>query len=623
MNAQRNISLLVATAAMWAASLDFARGQDGPPTATSMATFRFAHPRLIVTDADLLATKRAIANDPFARAQFEALRSRSEGMLRQQPDRYAMDAENDLQRTVRNMEDRVLTLAGMYRLTGDRRYSTRATQEMLAAASFSDWNPKHFLDTAELTTALGIGYDWLYPVLTPAERETIRRAVQLKGIAPFLEQLHAKKVHYTNNWGQVCFGGETVGALAVAESSDPASISQAAEIVGYARPALASLMRLFIPDGGFDEGPGYWNYATSYNAIYLAALQSSLGTDFGQGAAAGFSQTGDYRIQSTGPIFQSANFGDAEPLISPAPQMFWFARRFNRAEYPTSEREIEKQLTIGSADESNRFNILGLFWYSLGPHGGSSRTSPLYRSFSRIDQGFIRLSWSDPNTWYVAFKGGDAQASHGHLDLGSFVLDALGFRWGIDPGSDNYFLPGYFGPQRWTYYRMRTEAHNTLTVDNVNEDLDAKASISPIQKRSDRLFSIIDLSNAYKTQLKQWHRGVALLADGGFLVQDEVVPARPSDVVWHFHTYANVVLSPDGRTATLFKGGPSIKARILTPSLHFERVMPETFPPEKSVVGITDLVIRLPKLSTSSTIAVLFSSSTDPGKVQEKALGSW
>ena len=28
--------------------------------------------------------------------------------------------------------------------------------------SFTDWHPKHFLDVAEMTTALALSYDWLY-----------------------------------------------------------------------------------------------------------------------------------------------------------------------------------------------------------------------------------------------------------------------------------------------------------------------------------------------------------------------------------------------------------------------------------------------------------------------------
>ena len=42
------------------------------------------------------------------------------------------------------------------------RGTERLEEEMLAAAGFSDWNPGSFLDVAEMTTALAIGYDWLH-----------------------------------------------------------------------------------------------------------------------------------------------------------------------------------------------------------------------------------------------------------------------------------------------------------------------------------------------------------------------------------------------------------------------------------------------------------------------------
>ena len=61
---------------------------------------------------------------------------------------------------------RILFLGFAYRMTGEKRYSDRAEAEMLKAASFSDWNPSHFLDVAEMTAALAIGYDWLYPKLS-------------------------------------------------------------------------------------------------------------------------------------------------------------------------------------------------------------------------------------------------------------------------------------------------------------------------------------------------------------------------------------------------------------------------------------------------------------------------
>ncbi|WP_260704071.1 hypothetical protein [Edaphobacter flagellatus] len=85
--------------------------------------------------------------------------------------------EHTLLATARAVEDRIFTLAGLYRITGDKRFAERARQEMLASANFPDWYPKHFLDTAEMTAALGVGYDWLYSFL-------FARPSSAKGLIP-------------------------------------------------------------------------------------------------------------------------------------------------------------------------------------------------------------------------------------------------------------------------------------------------------------------------------------------------------------------------------------------------------------------------------------------------------
>ena len=86
---------------------------------------------------------------------------------------------------------RVYTLALLYRLDGEQRYAERAWQELAAAASFPDWNPRHFLDTAEMTHAFAIGYDWLYDVWTPEQRATLRQAMVEKGLKPALKLYRA------------------------------------------------------------------------------------------------------------------------------------------------------------------------------------------------------------------------------------------------------------------------------------------------------------------------------------------------------------------------------------------------------------------------------------------------
>src|SRR5205085_10232133 len=82
----------------------------------------------------------------------------------------------------RQCVQRVLTLSTAYHLTHDTRYADRCRKEMLAAARFSDWNPSHFLDVAEMTFALAIGYDWLYYELDSASRKEIRTAIVEKSL---------------------------------------------------------------------------------------------------------------------------------------------------------------------------------------------------------------------------------------------------------------------------------------------------------------------------------------------------------------------------------------------------------------------------------------------------------
>jgi hypothetical protein len=609
--------------------------------AAPLDTLQKQHPRLFLHDSDLPALKRAIAADPFIKQQFEDLKAYADQLLITPTDVYYIGGvENTLLDTSRDMEARVFALAGVYRITGDTHYAERATQEMLAAAAFPDWYPTHFLDTGEMTATLGLGYDWLYPVLSPADRSTIKDAIANKGIDPWLERIKSGEAihHEHNNWNQVCNGGESIGALAIADEEP----ERAEAILDHAHKAITDIMQLFAPDGGFEEGPTYWLYATAYNLMYIDALNTALGTDFGVSKATGFDRTGDYHIQADGPTYLLSNFGDAGiGGASPTAQMFWLARRFNKPVYAEHERDVERFNRMSAhatptphgeqADTKTtgrgRFALMLLIWsaeQSRMPATNSSAELPLAESFSRVAQAYLRSAWNDPNAWYIGFKGGDAHASHGHLDLGSFVMDALGQRWASDLGPDSYGLPGYFGPKRWTYYRMRTEGHNTLTIEGQNQDLDSKAPLTSSGAMGNTLYATADLGQTYKSKLTSWNRGVALLDKQRMLVQDEITPSRPVDVVWNFHTFATVKISDDGRSATLTQGGVTLRAQILAPSdVRFATVSTQPPPPQEPNPGLTNLIIPISKQSSATTIAVLFTKSGDDSTPEIKPLSTW
>jgi hypothetical protein len=518
-----------------------------------LATLKPGHPRLIVLDADLARVKRQIADDPTAKRYFEQLQSSGDKLLTEPPSERKLIGPR-LLHVSRQVLNRVATWGGLYRLTGEEKYATRCRQEMLAAAAFADWNPSHFLDTAEMTNALAIGYDWIWPALSDADRATIRTAMVEKGLKQGLKVYESKTGWHkrTNNWNQVCNGGMTVGALAIADEEP----QLARQIIEHGRESIPLAMAQFAPDGGCIEGPGYWSYATYYTAFYLSAIQTALGTDFGFLKSPGFADTGLFRIHTIGPLGRSFNFADAGEGVGPASQMFYLARAVDRPAYATHERA-----RVASGGGFDEFHLL---WFDDAGGDAALKDLPTSSKFAGVEVATLRSAWNDPNAGFVGFKGGDNAASHANLDLGDFVYDADGVRWAYDLGPDDYNLPGYFGKQRWTYYRMRTEGQNTLTIDGANQDLKGKSTIVAFSAGSGgagRKFAVVDLSGGYAGQAARVMRGVELIGRQ-LLIQDEVEADKAVDVVWHMHTQAKIEIADGGKRATLTQGAKRLTAHL-------------------------------------------------------------
>ena len=508
---------------------------------------------------------------------------------------------------------RISTLAGLYRLDGDTRKAARARQEMLAVCAFPDWHPAHFLDVAEMTKAVVLGYDCLYDILSPEERKTIREAIVQFGLKAGLQAFQQKAWWTTpraNNWGQVCNGGLATGALAVGDDAP-----EAAPLIADCLASVRFPMRMFAPDGGWIEGPGYWDYATRYNTYLISALNSALGDDFGLSQAEGFADTGFFRAHSIGPLGWTFNYADAHEGSGTSPQMLWMARRFRQPLYAQDEHE---QVAAHSPE------IFHLIWSAPDESQIHADEPPLDAVFRAVNVAFFRSHWQDRHACYVGFKGGSNAASHAHLDLGSFVFDALGERWALDLGPDDYNLPGYFGKQRWDYYRLRSEGHNTLTLGSQNQNVQAEAALVAYSSRPQRAFAVADLTAAYQPALKQAHRGIALLQRRHLLIQDEVETHGNVDnepLRWNFHTRAQIELH--GAHASLSQGGQTLLVRILEPAdARFEVISATPPPPQEQQPDVHNLIIRLPRRG-KIRIAVLLSPAGETWTPRVEDLSAW
>jgi Concanavalin A-like lectin/glucanases superfamily/Heparinase II/III-like protein/Bacterial Ig domain len=375
------------------------------------------------------------------------------------------------------------------------------------------------------------------------------------------------------------------------------------------------VMRHYTADnGGWYEGPGYWDYTTSYNMVLMPGLESALGSDFSLSDTRAVWQTGSFAEYLVGPTRLSFNFADANAGKLRGPQLLWLARRYDLPELAWHQRN-------NSSPE-----VLDLLWYDArgaDPQAsgwpadnyfrGPTGTTPYYPA----DALTLRSRWLDSDATFVGFKAGEIGASHGHLDAGSFVLDALGHRWAHDLGGDDYALPAYFGNLRWTYYRLRAEGHNTLVINpdaNPDQNVGARPPIIlySTEPNSERSAAIADLTGAYNNVTRVW-RGIALCnGRRDVLVQDEIQAAVPATVWWfmHINTNTSAQVATDGSSVMLTQGADRLWLQIISGGGTFalSNAVPLPTSPnpagQNPNTGYRKLAIRLAGV-TNTTLAVL------------------
>lgn len=589
------------------------------------------HPRLFVTAEQLRTLRTPFPAGSLKRALADHIVNDARSLLDAKPVTRTLEGRRLLGQSRRCIE-RVVALATAFHITGDARFARRAEQEMLAAAGFADWNPSHFLDVAEMTTALGIGYDWLFDELSPGSRATIREAIVEKGVKLPFETRHNGWVRARNNWGQVCHGGLTIGALAVLEDEP----ELAARTVLNALQNVTVSMAAFAPKGSYPEGPGYWAYGTTYNVLLIDALEGVLGSDFGLSQAPGFDLTGQYPAMMAGPSGTTFNYADGGSGRGPELALFWFARRYDRPDWIHEEFDLlRRKLSAGG-----RFLPLTLFWMQEVASPAQIKMPLHWYGEGHVPVSVHRSSWTDPNRVFLGFKGGSPSANHGQMDTGSFVLDADGVRWALDLGAEGYHGIESRGmnlwssaqdSDRWTIFRQMNLGHNTLVIDRQLQK--AAGSGKFIGFADDPAFprSVIDLTGVYEGQAKSVRRGIALLPSRCVLVQDELTGLRPgAKVRWGMITPGTpgATGSPDIR---LEQDGKTLGLSILSPAdvtwETYDSAKPrnEWDSPNRGTVMVQFEAVAPADGDLKLTVLAVPGSATRPaaGEVKQAPLGEW
>jgi hypothetical protein len=582
-----------------------------------------AHPRILLFSGEEAAIRQTISSDTVWRNVHHVIISASDSLLVKEPIKRIQIGRRLLDKS-REAIRRLFYLSYAYRITYDKKYLLRAEKELLTIAAFSDWNPSHFLDVAEMTLAVSIGYDWLYNELSPSSREIIREAILKKGLEPSLNSKYNGWLTVEHNWNQVCNAGMAYGAMAIYESQP----ELARKIINRAIGTIVLPMKDYAPDGIYPEGYGYWGYGTSFNVLFISAVEKLFGADFGLNAMPGFLKTTGFLEGMTGPSGKPFNYSDAGGNGGFHPAMFWLSKKIND---PSVLWEEKRYLLRNSPQAlvDDRLLPAALLW-----NGGvtmdkiTAPASTFWTGNGKNPMVLMRTSWTDSNALYVAMKGGSVSINHAHMDVGSFIMEADGVRWAMDFGMQDYESLESKGiqlfgrtqdAQRWTVFRLTNLVHNTLAINNQHQLVTGTAPITKSGSNPSFMFAVTDLSQIYNNQVAKSVRGIAIVDQNHVVVRDEIETLDTITTIrWTMLTPASakivgenqIELTKNGKTLLLkvkAKGKIEMKTWSTDPPHDYDAPNPGT-----TLVGFE---ITLPANSkTALNVSLL------PGKTSTKRL---
>lgn len=412
---------------------------------------------------------------------------------------------------------------------------------------------------------------------------------------------------------------------------------------------------IYSPEGCYAEGPNYWSYGNMFQAVLLSAFESVTGSDQGLSSVEGFDKTATYKqltyrhkqltnesLQSTSlPYGNIFNYSDNVDELKPAYPLWYFAWKSGNWSLLDSELPL---LETGKYSESSEFRLLPLLMmYALkmpeeiggganasidaGGAGGSaslngaassnsgdtdisSHSSNLRSYFNpgvpgKLDD--LPLMIFKGEDIYLGIKGGSPTTNHAHMDGGSFVFDAYGKAWAIDPSRASYaemeqecaarggdFWDMSQESLRWQMPAMGNQWHNTITVNGKDFNVKGKAEIIDTLSSG----AVLDLSSLYEGELSSARRTIYIDSDSCLRVEDGITAdqGKDAEIRWSFVTPAKVTVGR--REIRLENEGTMIIIKTTARLASSRRTVPveyEQFPSGSEDYRICGFTARVPK----------------------------
>ena len=529
-----------------------------------------AHPRLFITRTDLSALRQAQYSEAGQRLY------RAPSILKGTPP----PPEGPPKRAgwTWELDSQAMPCLLLGRLEVEDRLDA-IRRHILAICEYDKWLPDGWsystsdldLDAAYMLHGTAIAYDWLHAYFTEAERKIIREKLTHQARIMFeASLLHRMGWSRTVQQNHYWFDNYAIGVAACALYGEA---PEAEMWLAWSWDRLHGTLMTFADDGGFHEGPAYWDFSVAALFRWIDLYEHTTGRTV-QYADEWIRKAGTFPVHYVYPgLASAAAIEDSwRPGIIPKlSNLFWLAGR-NR-----DPRLFRVGELIRPGQTDSRWWVLRALAKGVTPDEGVlDDLVPTLAYYPDVEMYFARTSWG-PQATMFAFEcrplGGHTLArlieaypwiggvGHNHPAQNSFVLFGGGKELVVDPG---YTL------------NKETANHNTILVGEMGQYGDDERWPSWHPGWSHVEYASTDFpyvrgeaASAYppEARLERFTRQMVMLDRERLIICDELKTEMPRRFTWllHFDAAADVRQTGEDRFLETF-GDARLRIDVLTPT---------------------------------------------------------
>lgn len=481
--------------------------------------------------------------------------------------------------------DNLHALGFAYLITGDSQYAEAGKALLLHVAR---WNPygtsgraKNDEVSMRLLYGMSRAYDWLYPALTPQERQVVQESMRARGNDVYLTMRRIKfeetllDNHLTRSMG-------FLGEAAIAFMGD---FPEAEVWFDY----IVSLFALRYPpwggeEGGWSQGVSYWQSYISWVLEFLDAFKIATGVDLYQKPF--FRNTGWFKFYAHPPKSKVGAFGDH----SDVPPDRGAARVMSHLAY--TYRIPAFQWYASTIEGGGRLPILPLdnfLGYVRMPVSADELFDPEFPADFAQSRLFTDVGWAimnvDMEDWennvHIKFKSSPyGSFNHSHAEQNSFMIEAYGSPLAISSG----YYPWYGSPHHatWTW---ESRSKNTILVNGRGQrvqSIDAKGQIVRASFGSQFDYVIGDATQAYEGRIDRFWRHLWFIKPNLILIYDQLEAPGETTYDWLLHTEQRMDVDPEAARVRVPAATAEMWVTLVHPhELSFSLTDQFTVPPEE------------------------------------------